>query len=113
MYRTYIINAPMLFTGVWKIVRNFIHPVTAAKISVSSWGHEAVMKKDNIELFNGTIKESYKSWRSVVAELRSSPGLSELSSGCYTPPEDTKAIAALDVWQPPHLQYGYKGPRLY
>jgi hypothetical protein len=42
MYRTYVINAPMLFTGVWKAARKFIHPVTAAKISVSSWGHDII-----------------------------------------------------------------------
>ena len=95
MYRTYVINAPMLFTGVWKIVRNFIHPVTAAKISVSSWGHEATFKKDGIVLSGGSIKESFKSWRSIAPSLTSS----ELSVGCYAPPEDIAALAALEIYE--------------
>lgn len=95
MYRTYVINAPMLFTGVWKIVRNFIHPVTAAKISVSSWGHEATLKKDGIVLSGASIKESFKSWRSLAPSLTSG----ELAAGCYMPPEDVAALAALEIYE--------------
>ena len=97
MYRTYVINAPVVFTGVWKIARNFIHPVTAAKVSVSSWGHNAIFKRDGIALFNGTIKESLKPWRSVAASLADTHDLAALAAGCYAPPEDVAAVAALKV----------------
>ena len=99
MYRTYIINAPMLFTGIWKIARNFIHPVTAAKISVSSWGHEAVFKKDGIALFDASIKSSLRPWRAVATSLASSHDLATLACGCYMPPEDVAALAALEIME--------------
>ena len=92
MHRTYVINAPMLFTGVWKIARNFVHPVTAAKISVSSWGHDSVFKRDGIALFKGSIKESFTPWRTIAANLASSYDLADLAVGCYVPPEDTAVL---------------------
>jgi len=97
MYRTYVINAPMLFTGIWKIARNFIHPVTADKISVSSWGHESVFNQDGIRLFGSSIKESLQPWRSVAAKLASTHDLATLAAGCYMPPEDVAALAALQT----------------
>jgi len=98
MHRTYIINAPMLFTGVWKIARNFVHPVTAAKISVSSWGHESVFKRDGIVLFKGSIKESFTPWRTIAASLARSHHLTDLAVGCYAPPEDTAALHDLQIY---------------
>ena len=97
MYRTYVINAPMIFTGIWKIARNFIHPVTAAKISVSSWGHEAVFERDGIVLFGDSIVESLRPWREVAERLATTQDLATLASGCYMPPEDTAALAALQI----------------
>ena len=34
LYRNYIINAPMLISGIWSVVKLFIDPVTVEKISV-------------------------------------------------------------------------------
>ena len=98
MYRTYIINAPVIFTGVWKIARNFLHPATAAKISVSSWGHEAVLKKDGIVLFKESIKDSLIPWRTIAASLARSHDLADLAGGCYMPPEDAVAIRDLQSY---------------
>ena len=97
MYRTYVINAPMIFTGIWKIARNFIHPVTAAKISVSSWGHEAAFEKDGVVLFGSSIEESLQPWRGVAAKLATTHDLATLAAGCYMPPEDAAALAALQT----------------
>ena len=97
MYRTYVINAPMIFTGIWKIARNFIHPVTAAKISVSSWGHEAAFEKDGVVLFGSSIEGSLRPWRSVAAKLATTHDLATLAAGCYMPPEDAAALAALQT----------------
>ena len=97
MYRTYVINAPMIFSGIWKIARNFVHPVTAAKISVSSWGHEDIFDKDGIVLFGSSIEASLQPWRSVAAQLATSHDLATLAAGCYTPPEDAAALAALQL----------------
>ena len=97
MYRTYVINAPMIFSGIWKIARNFVHPVTAAKISVSSWGHEDIFAKDGIVLFGSSIEASLQPWRSVAAQLATTHDLATLAAGCYTPPEDAAALAALQL----------------
>ena len=97
MYRTYVINAPMIFSGIWKLARNFVHPVTAAKISVSSWGHEATFDKDGIVLFGSSIEASLQPWRSVAAQLATTHDLATLAAGCYTPPEDAAALAALQL----------------
>ena len=72
--------------------------VTAAKISVSSWGHESAFERDGIALFRGSIKDSLQPWRSVAANLASTHDLATLSAGCYTPPEDVAALAALQVY---------------
>jgi hypothetical protein len=32
--KLYIVNAPFIFTGVWQVVRQFLHPLTAAKIAI-------------------------------------------------------------------------------
>eukprot|EP00966_Prymnesium_polylepis_P036072 836678-Prymnesium_polylepis.2 len=85
MYRTYVINAPMLFTGVWKAARKFIHPVTAAKIS------------DGIVLFSGSISTSLKPWRSLASSLAETDDLAILRACCYAPPEDVAAVAALRI----------------
>jgi len=109
MYRTYVINAPMLFTGVWKIVKHLIHPVTAAKISVSSWGHEAVFQKDGISIScvmpsaakskgSSDSSESFQTWRSTWATLKSkASSLDELAAGCFAPGADVAALAGLQI----------------
>ena len=71
MYRTYIINAPMIFTGLWRAVRIFLHPVTAAKISVSSWGYEKTFHRDGIVLFGSNLQESMVPWRKMAQRLAS------------------------------------------
>jgi len=95
MLRTYVVNAPMIVTGAWKVIRLLIHPVTAAKISIISWGHEKVMKKDGIELFGKSFESSMISWRDIAAKL-DAEGLDPavLAKG-YAPPEDLAALQAL------------------
>ena len=33
MWKIYLVNTPMLFRAVWAIVKPWLHPVTAAKVS--------------------------------------------------------------------------------
>ena len=34
--KTYVINAPMIFTGMWRIIKSFLDPVVASKVDTSS-----------------------------------------------------------------------------
>ena len=96
MLRTYIIHAPMIFSALWAAVRIFLHPVTAAKISVSSRGHEKLFKRDGIELRGATVRDSCVSYLEVLTRLRASHDLGALARG-YMPPEDAAAIDALTI----------------
>ena len=96
MLRTYVINAPFIFTALWKIAKNFIHPVTAAKISVSSWGHEKILAKDGIQLSGTSIATSRQPYSDVLARLVAEHDMPTLAKG-YMPPEDAEALAALSI----------------
>ena len=108
MYRTYIINAPMIFTGLWRAVRIFLHPVTAAKISVSSWGYEKTFHRDGIVLFGSNLQESMVPWRKMAQRLASNvenetPSMSTLAAG-YSPKVDADALAALSITPPGYVE---------
>eukprot|EP00941_MAST-03F_sp_MAST-3F-sp1_P006077 g6077.t1 len=34
LYKSYVVNTPMIFRAVWKVAQNFIHPLTRAKIKI-------------------------------------------------------------------------------
>lgn len=34
LYRNYVVNAPYLISGVWKVFKAFVDPVTVQKISI-------------------------------------------------------------------------------
>mmetsp|Transcript_15113 Transcript_15113/g.51004 ORF Transcript_15113/g.51004 Transcript_15113/m.51004 type:complete len:290 (+) Transcript_15113:64-933(+) len=36
LYKLFVINAPLFFSGVWAMVKGFVHPVTRAKIHVNT-----------------------------------------------------------------------------
>ena len=36
MFKTYVINAPMIFTGMWRIIKSFLDPVVASKVNAHS-----------------------------------------------------------------------------
>jgi len=96
MLRTYVINAPMIFTGLWKAIRIFLHPTTAAKISVSSWGHEKIFHRDGIQLFGSTHTDSMVPWREVVRRLDAGHDRQTLAAG-YLPSKDATALQELHI----------------
>lgn len=44
--KMYIVNAPMLFTGVWAIVKNFIDERTRAKVNILGSGYASTLLED-------------------------------------------------------------------
>ena len=42
--KSYIVNAPMLFTGVWNTVKYFLDEKTVAKVSISRYGTEELLE---------------------------------------------------------------------
>eukprot|EP01084_Bolivina_argentea_P068924 125464_1 len=46
LHKVYIINAPYLFTVVWNILKNFIHPITVEKVSILGSNYINTIKKE-------------------------------------------------------------------
>jgi hypothetical protein len=42
--KSYIVNSPFVFTGVWKIVKNFLDEKTVEKVSLYSYGQEELLE---------------------------------------------------------------------
>lgn len=82
--------------GLWKAIRIFLHPTTAAKISVSSWGHEKIFHRDGIQLFGSTHTDSMVPWREVVRRLDAGHDRQTLAAG-YLPSKDATALQELHI----------------
>ena len=43
MGRTFIVNAPMIFTGIWAIVKNFLDERTRSKFTILGYNYEETL----------------------------------------------------------------------
>jgi hypothetical protein len=94
-YKMYIINAPMMFTALWKMVKVFLHPITAAKIDVVGSNWKPVLHKNGVRLFNPEGKkvvDSLKTYHSLLAQLAADFDLAVLAKG-YMPEAEAEALA--------------------
>jgi hypothetical protein len=57
MGQTFIVNAPMLFSGVWAVIKGFLDEKTRAKITIKGGSYQtdllALVDKDNLPEFLG------------------------------------------------------------
>jgi hypothetical protein len=59
-----IINAPLLFTALWSIIKIFINPVTAKKVSIVGKDHSEVFQ--NITFTNGFCLKNKKIYGNII-----------------------------------------------
>lgn len=46
VWKIYLVNAPMMFRAVWAVIRQMLHPVTVAKVSILGSSSAATIEKD-------------------------------------------------------------------
>ena len=55
--KIYVINAPFVFSALWTIVKNILHPITVAKLEVCSSDHYTSFAKGGVRLDGGALPE--------------------------------------------------------
>jgi hypothetical protein len=48
VWKIYLVNAPMVFRAVWTVVRQLLHPVTVAKVSILGSSAAATMEQEGV-----------------------------------------------------------------
>jgi hypothetical protein len=61
MFKTYVINGPLIVRAAWNLVRPMIHPITVAKFTILGSGWEKVFERDGIVLDGGEMPKTV-SW---------------------------------------------------
>ena len=93
--RIYVINAPMIFSMAFAVVRTFLHPITAEKFCVCSSNYAKQFAADGIVLDGGAteVPQQIPSWGAHMARLREELPAELLKMG-FLPPEDAEAMKA-------------------
>jgi len=101
-YKLVVINAPHIFSALWKIAKLFVHPVTAGKVVVHSGNHKKLFDDLGITLERGVelnakgqLVGNPPLWRDKVRDLLEAHGLDRLVSG-FAPEADRSAIEQLN-----------------
>lgn len=50
LFSLYVTNAPMIFRGIWSVIRVWLHPITQKKVNITSGNPKSAMIKDGIPL---------------------------------------------------------------
>ncbi|KAK3235399.1 hypothetical protein CYMTET_54393 [Cymbomonas tetramitiformis] len=50
LFALYVTNAPMIFRGIWSVIRVWLHPITQKKVNITSGNPKSAMMKDGIPL---------------------------------------------------------------
>lgn len=58
LHRSFVINAPSLFSGIWSIIKGFLDPVVASKVVICS-GQSSYLPKMLEEMDAGVIPKQY------------------------------------------------------
>jgi hypothetical protein len=101
-YKLVVINAPHIFSALWKIAKLFVHPVTAGKVVVHSGNHKKLFDDLGITLERGVelnakgqLVGNPPLWRDKVRDLLEAHGSDRLVSG-FAPEADRSAIEQLN-----------------
>lgn len=102
-YKLVVINAPHVFSALWKIAKHFVHPVTANKVMVHSGGAKKLFEDLGITLVRGMelnakgqLVDNPPPWMETVEALLQAHGSEKLLGG-FAPEEDRSAIEALSM----------------
>ena len=99
-YTRVVINAPHVFSGLWKIAKLFVHPVTAAKVTVYSGNVKKLFDEMGIvsrraEINSkGQLQGNPPLWKDTIAKLVAKHGPEKLAR-CYAPEADVRAVEKL------------------
>ena len=95
-YKTFMIHAPLVFSTIWSVMKHFVHPVTAAKIVVTSGSGEKEFATAGIRFDHGGSRtpDVLPSWRQRLDSLRDEYGAERLAMG-FLPEQDERNLAAL------------------
>ena len=91
-----IINAPLAFQAVWKIIQPWIHPITRSKIAIIGGHYQKAFDEAGITLLDGAteIPAVVPGWTAEMKKLLAEFEPGELKLG-YLPAEDAAALAKL------------------
>merc|ERR1712159_416178 len=91
VFKIIIINAPLAFQVMWKVVKPWIHPITRSKIEIVGSSYLAIFREHGIELTSGgsggTEIPEVLSWSAEMKKLLAQPGGEKKVKG-YAPPVD-------------------------
>lgn len=91
--KIYIVNAPLVFSVMFALLKPFLHPITVAKLEVCGGSYATVLASNGVKLFHGpcTLPTEPPSWVAAMKGLRQEMGEEKLQSG-YLPPADADAM---------------------
>jgi hypothetical protein len=93
MHKIIVINAPMAFQVMWKVVKPWIHPITRSKIELVGSRYEETFREQGIVLTSGGTEIPASFVPSWTAEMQRLLPLKRVKG--YAPPEDVVAIARI------------------
>mmetsp|Transcript_48995 Transcript_48995/g.127890 ORF Transcript_48995/g.127890 Transcript_48995/m.127890 type:complete len:370 (+) Transcript_48995:66-1175(+) len=100
VHRIYVINAPIIFSAIFTLLKAFLHPLTVAKLRVCGPNYESIFREEGVHLFGGAVQvpELPTPWTDVIDVLRRDHPADTLRQ-CWRPPEDVEALRrkGLDV----------------
>ena len=88
-----MINAPMVFTMVYSVLKTFLHPLTTSKMSVLGKDYRQAFDDAGLELFTGGVPDAV-SWSAELAKLKAEHPREVLEQG-YTDPASLAALKGL------------------
>ena len=70
--RIFVINAPFVFSALFGVIKQFLHPVTVSKLQVCGGDYASTLKANGVTLDGGAIPARPKrpSWVATMAKLR-------------------------------------------
>ena len=97
MRRIFVINAPLVFTAAFAIVKSFLHPYTVEKMAVLGSSYEKEFAAAGVTLRGGEARvpplSAPPSWRSELDALtREFPD--EVLRHGFMPPADAEGVRA-------------------
>lgn len=94
MNRTVVVNAPRIVTGLWAVMRRFLHPLTVARVSILGTNYAATLAAEGITLPDGKLPSELRPWIDELAALKAEHPVELLTRG-YIPDADRRALDAL------------------
>ena len=93
--RLYVVNAPFVFSALYRLIKPFLHPITVAKIDVYGSDYASTLAARGVHLDGGALPDKPPGWLASITALRAKPwpGVDEkLMQRGWVPPADEAAM---------------------